>query len=108
MGQKENTFVVITDITKLPFLGQLHANTNTKLICEDFYFKHVTLGLPPTHIATAFLFQFYWLFLFVYFSIRSVESAYLVAKEKKTIYFKITLLYDPLPTTWYIYSHVSQ
>lgn len=91
MGQKENTFVVIIDIAKLPFLGHLHANINIKLICEDLDFKHVTLGLPPTHTATAFLFQFYWLFLFVYFSIWSVESTYLVAKEKKTICFKISL-----------------
>lgn len=58
MGQKENTFVVIIDIAKLPFLGHLHANTNIKLICEDLDFKHVTLGLHLPTLQLLFFFSF--------------------------------------------------
>lgn len=93
MGQKENTFVVIIDIAKLPFLGQLHANTNTKLICEDLYFKHVTLGLPtyPHHNYFSFSVLLALLVCLFFHMKCGISLSSCKRKEKKTIYFKISL-----------------
>lgn len=52
--QKENTFIVIKDIAELPFLGHLHANTNTILISKDLYFQICYHWAPTCHTATAF------------------------------------------------------